>query len=176
MVFYRRSRTPDTPYFLTAAIHERGTRLLLDHIDHLRAAFRCAVTQDPFRIDAIVVLPDHFHLLMTLPEGDVDFSARVQTIKRRFTFGLLQAGASVATNAKREADVWQRRFWEHTIRDDGDFARHVEYIHYNPMKHGLVASAREWPHSSFHRFVKDGIVAEDWGSAAPDEPATPTGE
>jgi putative transposase len=171
MVAYRRSRIPNAPYFLTATLLDRGSRLLLDHLDELRAAFRCAAFGHPFRIDALVVLPDHFHLLCTLPEADSDFSTRVQILKRRFTFGLMKRGVPIRHNDRREADVWQRRFWEHTIRDDEDFARHVAYIHYNPVKHGLVGAVREWPHSSFHRYVARGLLTEDWGgSGAPDQP------
>ncbi|MGH8517631.1 MAG: REP-associated tyrosine transposase, partial [Panacagrimonas sp.] len=121
---------------------------------------------------------DHFHLLCTLPEGDADFSTRVQILKRRFTFGLTRRGVPAQLDARREACFWQRRFWEHTIRDDEDFERHVAYIHYNPVKHGLVGSVREWPYSSFHRFVQRGLVAEDWGGggSVPVEPRTPVGE
>lgn len=177
MVAYRRSRIPNAPYFLTMTLRDRGSRLLLDHIDQLRAAFRCADAAHPFRIDAVVVLPDHFHLLCTLPEGDADFSSRVQTLKRRFTFGLQHGGVRVCMNEHGEADVWQRRFWEHTIRDEDDFARHVDYIHYNPVKHGLVAAVRDWPHSTFHRHVQRGLVSADWaGGASPAEPNTPVGE
>ncbi len=177
MVEYPRNRLPNAPYFLTAVLHERGSRLLLDHVDELRAAFRCAAFEHPFRVDAIVVLPDHFHLLCTLPEGDADFSTRVQILKRRFTFGLERRGVPARTNSRRKACFWQRRFWEHTIRDEEDFERHVAYIHYNPVKHGLVGSVREWPHSSFHRYVRQRLVAEDWGgTSTPLEPRTPVGE
>ena len=175
MAVFPRSRTSGTTYFLTAMLHDRGTRLLLDHIEPLRAAFRCATTLNPFRIDAVVVLPDHLHLLMTLPEGDADASARLQTIQRRFVFGLAQAREPMRKGARRDADVWQRRSRELAVRDDRDFARHVAYIHHDPVKHGLVAAAREWPHSSFHRFVKDGRIAAEGDGAVPAEPATVTG-
>lgn len=176
MVLYRRSRIANAPFFLTAVLRDRGTRLLLDHVDHLRAAFRCAAAENPFHIDAVVVLPDHFHLLFTLPEGDADFSTRMQTIKRRFTFGVVDSGVPMRKNGRRESGFWQARFWEHTIRDDEDFARHVDYIHYNPVKHGLTATARDWPHSSFHRYVQQGLLPDDWGGTLPDKPGTPAGE
>ncbi len=176
MVLYRRSRIPNAPYFLTVTLRHRGTRLLLDHVDELRAAFRCAAAENPFHLDAIAVLPDHLHVLCTLPDGDADFSTRVQTIKRRFTFGVVNRGVPMGKNHRRESDFWQHRFWEHTIRDDDDFARHVDYIHFNPVKHGLVGAARDWPHSSFHRYVRQGLLMEDWGGTAPREPQTPTGE
>ena len=176
MVVYRRSRIVNAPYFLTATLRNRGTRLLLDHIDHLRAAFRCAAVERPFHVHAVVVLPDHFHLLCSLPDGDPDFSTREKTIKRRFTFGVARSGVHAATNDRGEACVWQSRFWEHTIRDEDDFARHVDYIHYNPVKHGLTQTARDWPHSSFHRYVKQGLLSEDWGGTAPSSPVVKTGE
>lgn len=176
MVLYRRSRTADAPYFLTATLRDRGSRLLLDHVHDLRSAFRCAAAENPFHVDAVVVLPDHFHLLMTLPEGDADFSSRMKTIKRRFTFGLARHGVRMSLNVRHEANIWQRRFWEHTIRDDDDYARHVEYIHYNPVKHGLVSSVGDWPHSSFHRHVREGKCAPDWGGLAPSTSPALTGE
>jgi putative transposase len=179
MVAYRRSRIPNAPYFLTVVLRDRGSRLLLDHLDQLRGAFRCAATAHPFQLDAVVILPDHFHLLCTLPDGDADFSARVQVLKRRFTFGLVRGGVKVRMNERGEADVWQHRFREHTIRDDDDFARHVAYIHFNPVKHGLVGAVRDWPHSSFHRYVRQGLVQEDWGGGGEPlraEPATPVAE
>jgi len=176
MVHYRRSRIANAPYFLTAALRDRGSRLLLDHIDVLRSAFRCAAVEHPFHVDAVVVLPDHFHLLCSLPEGDAGLSTRMQTLKRRFAFGLMNGGAAYDKNHRNEAGFWQLRFWEHTIRDEADFARHVAYIHYNPVKHGLVSAAREWPHSSFHRYVRQGLVREDWGDSAPEAPKFPTGE
>ncbi len=108
-------------------------------------------------LDAIVVLPDHLHAVMTMPQDDADFSGRWRRIKALFARSL---GVS----------PWQSRFWEHTIRDEGDFARHVDYIHYNPVKHGLVPAVVEWPHSSFHRYVRAGILSADWGgSTAADE-------
>lgn len=176
MVIYRRSRAANAPFFLTAVVRDRGSRLLLDHIDHLRAAFRCAAAQNPFHVDAVVVLPDHFHLLCTLPDGDADFSTRMQTIRRRFTFGVAGSGLPTRQNHPRESGFWQTRFWEHTIRDDEDFSRHVDYIHFNPVKHGLAGSVRDWPHSSFHRYVRKGLLTEDWGEIVPGEPQTPTGE
>jgi len=110
-----------------------------------------------------VVLPDHLHIVMTLPDGDADFSTRWSLIKREFTRGFVSAGLPLPRHANGEPALWQRRFWEHTIRDDRDFERHVDYIHYNPVKHGLVGRVRDWPHSSFHRYVRLGLVPQDWG-------------
>jgi putative transposase len=142
---------------------------LTEYIDVLRAAFRSTRQSLSFDIDAVVVLPDHLHIVMTLPLEDRDFSNRVRLIKRRFTTGVANAGVSIPRHPNGEYALWQRRFWEHTIRDDGDFARHVDYIHFNPVKHGLAVRVRDWPHSSFHSYVRRGVLPEDWaGDFAPD--------
>lgn len=117
----------------------------------------------PFTIDAVVVLPDHLHIVMTLPQDDADFPTRWSLIKRRFTNAVVKAGVSIARHSNGEYALWQRRFWEHTIRDERDFERHVDYIHFNPVKHGLVARVRDWPYSSFHHYVRRGVLPEDWG-------------
>lgn len=120
-------------------------------------------------IDAIVVLPDHLHAMFTLPPADADFSGRWRRIKGHFSNALIDAGVDIARASNGDLALWQRRFWEHTIRDDGDFERHVDYIHFNPIKHGLVRRARDWPHSSFHRFVKEGLLPEDWAGDVEDD-------
>jgi putative transposase len=176
MVLYRRSRIANVPYFLTATLRDRKSSLLVDHVEALRAAFRVAAAQYPFHIDAVVVLPDHFHLLCTLPENDADFSTRIQVIKRHFTLSLIDHGVPLSRDHRGEYRLWQRRFWEHTIRDEEDLARHVDYIHYNPVKHGLVRAVAEWPHSSFHRYVRRGLLSADWGGTLPIEPQGKTGE
>ena len=103
---------------------------------------------------------------MTLPADDTDFSNRRGLIKRRFTHALVQAGVAISHRSNGEPALWQRRFWEHTIRDEADFERHVDYIHFNPVKHELVSRVRDWPHSSFHRYVRQGLLPEDWAGAA----------
>lgn len=108
------------------------------------------------------MLPDHLHIIATLPEDDADFSNRLSLTKRRFTAAVLQAELAVARRSNGELALWQRRFWEHTIRNDNDFERHVDYIHFNPIKHNLVARVRDWPYSSFHRYVRLGLLPEDW--------------
>ncbi len=125
----------------------------------------------PFRIDAIVLLPDHLHAVWSLPEGESDYSTRWQLIKRRFTKEYLKTGGveavrSASRLAKGERSVWQRRFFEHTVRDEADMKRCVDYVHVNPLKHGLVARVREWPWSSFHRYVRLGEYSIDWGDAS----------
>jgi putative transposase len=129
----------------------------------LRHAVAATRRKYPFEIDAIVVLPDHLHAVCTLPPGDADFSLRWRLIKSRFAKSLpKQEPLSAVRLARGERGVWQRRFWEHLIRDEADYARHVEYCYINPVKHGFVAQVSDWPHSSFHRHVERGIFPQDW--------------
>ncbi len=163
MVRYRRNFLEGGTFFITATLVDRKSRVLVDQIGALRTAIRLTRRNYPFGIDAIVVLPEHLHVVMTLPEGDADFSMRWSLIKRRFTRAVVSPGTPLARHANGEAALWQRRFWEHTIRDDHDFERHVDYIHYNPVKHDLVGRVCDWPYSSFHRYVRLGILPQDWG-------------
>jgi putative transposase len=164
---YIRANTPGASYFFTVTLLDRQSRCLVDHVSVLRECLAVTKAQHPFHIDAMVVLPDHLHAIWTLPAGDADFSVRWMLVKRRFTRQLLCRRLldplSATPRRDSERSLWQRRFWEHQIRDDDDYARHVEYIHFNPVKHGLVACARDWRFSSFHRFVRDGVVPADWG-------------
>jgi putative transposase len=162
MVRYRRNFIHGGTFFFTVTLADRRASTLVDHILSLRAAFRQTRREKPFDIDAIVVLPDHLHTIMTMPPDDADFSGRWRRIKGLFTRDVVRCGLSLASNRRGEFDLWQRRFWEHTVRDDGDFARHVDYIHYNPVKHGLVTRVNDWPYSSFHRYVRQGILPDDW--------------
>ncbi len=164
MVLYRRNRVSGGTYFFTAALADRSSTRLISHIGILRKAFRRVRAERPFDIDAVVILPDHLHAIFTLPERDSDYSGRLRGIKAAFTHGLRKGGLELPSRDKTGYLLWQRRFWEHTIRDDTDFARHVDYIHYNPVKHGYVAHPAEWPHSSLSRFVRNGIVPSDWGA------------
>ena len=163
MVLYRRHRVAGGTYFFTVTLKNRTLSLLVDHIDALRESVRCARQRKPFRIDAWVVLPEHLHALWTLPPDDDDYSGRWKLIKGRFSHLLAKAGAPIGKNPRREYDLWQSRFWEHTIRDETDFARHADYIHYNPVKHGWVKRAGDWPYSTFHRYVEAGIYPAGWG-------------
>ena len=161
MVRYRRNFISGGTYFFTVTLADRSS-LLLDHISPLRSAFRLARSERPFSIDAIVMLPDHLHVVMTLPPDDADFSGRWRRIKGHFSTELIAAGVALRRDPNGNLALWQRRFWEHTIRDERDFARHVDYIHFNPVKHGLVTRVRDWPHSSFHAYVRRGLLPEDW--------------
>jgi putative transposase len=164
MVGYRRNRVPGGTYFFTVTLRDRRTRTLTDHVMLLREAMRSVRERHPFTIDAIVILPEHLHALWTLPAGDADYSGRWRALKAEFARAVAATGLPLRRTAKGEILLWQRRFWEHTIRNDGDFARHVDYIHFNPVKHGHVARVADWPFSSFHRFVDQGLLPADWGS------------
>jgi putative transposase len=165
---YRRSRIPGATYFFTVVTYQRQPLFVeLDNIELLREVFREVKAASPFEIDAMVVLPDHLHCLWTLPETDANFSERWRCIKAKFSRQCVAPSQqSASRSSKGEKAVWQRRFWEHHIRNEADFINHVEYIHYNPVKHGLVAAPKDWPHSSFHKYVQNGIYKEDWGAEA----------
>jgi putative transposase len=164
MSTYRRARVAGGSYFFTVTLEDRSSSLLVDRIDALRQAFASTRVELPFRIDAVAVLPDHLHCIWTLPDGDSDYSSRWQRIKGRFSRAC-PAGEEISASRgrKRERGIWHRRYWEHTLRDDRDFGSHVDYIHYNPVKHGHAGRVLDWPHSSFHRFVREGILPCDWG-------------
>jgi putative transposase len=143
MTDYRRNFIARGSFFFTVNLAERRLRLLTQHIDELRAAFRETRRQHPFAIDAMVVLPDHLHTIWTLSEGDADFATRWRLIKSAFSRSLA-TGERISDSraAKGERGIWQRRYWEHTIRDENDFARHMDYIHINPVKHGARGASQ----------------------------------
>jgi putative transposase len=166
---YRRILQPGATYFLTMVTFGRRPVLADTRvIGHLRAAVSKVQQRSPFIVDAEVILPDHIHVLWTLPDDDADYSTRVRLMKSYFTrsAGNLDAmcGISPSREAKGERAVWQRRFWEHTIHDEKDFLDHLDYIHFNPVKHGLVKAARDWPHSTFQDWVERGVYEPWWGS------------
>jgi putative transposase len=162
MVGYRRNFVPGGVFFFTVTLADRCSKVLVDHIDLLRDALRSARQERPFNIDAIVILPDHLHAVLTLPPKDSDFSGRWRRIKGHFSSALIKSSTELKRRPNEDLALWQRRFWEHTIRDESDFARHVDYIHFNPVKHGLVQRVRDWPYSSFHRYVNDEVLPSDW--------------
>jgi REP-associated tyrosine transposase len=160
---YRRAFVPNGCWFFTVNLLERRWTLLVDRVDALRNAFEQTRDTRPFEISAIVILPNHLHAIWKLPPGDVDFSTRWRLIKTRFAKALPEhEWRSAVRAARNERGIWQRRFWEHLIRDDADYARHVEYCYINPVKHGLLRRVRDWPHSSFHRDVQLGLFPPDW--------------
>jgi putative transposase len=154
MSVYIRANVPGGTLFLTI-VTARRKRLFeqASYRSALASAIRTTKVERPFVCDAIVLLPDHWHIIMTLPAGDADFSTRIQSIKRR------------TTHVLRETELWQPRFWEHAIRDEDEFNHLVEYIHFNPVKHHVATCPHAWPFSSFHRHVAAGLCSADWGCA-----------
>ncbi len=160
---YRRAREAGATYFFTLNLAERKHTLLTDNAGILRTAIQEVQQKHPFRIDALVILPDHLHAVFTLPGEDADYSGRWRRIKAAFSAVLPPTERrSASRRSKGERGIWQRRFWEHLIRDEQDYARHVDYIHFNPVKHGHVTRVQDWPHSTFHRFVREGKYPLDW--------------
>jgi putative transposase len=160
---YVRAKIKGCLFFFTVVLAERPSNLLVYEIDRLRQAYRTIQQRRPFETIAICVLPDHVHAIWALPDEDADFSTRWSLIKSGFSRGLDPRSRSASKVGKREKGIWQRRYWEHSIRDDADLERHVDYIHFNPVKHGHVTRVADWPHSSFHRYVEHGSLAPDWG-------------
>ena len=141
---------------------DRKRSLLVEHADALRNIVRDVRTELPFVIDAMVVSPDHWHAVWTLLPGDSAYTRRIRLIKARFTLHLSRAGVRMSKDARGEYQLWQKRFWEHTIRDDRDFEAHVNYVHINPVKHGYVKHAVAWPHSTLLRYIRNGVLPGDW--------------
>lgn len=162
---------PGATYFFTVVTYRRQAVFdTPETISLLRDALRVVKTNHPFSIEAIAVLPNHLHCIWTLPSGDADFSTQWRLIKSTFSRSCpdrYKRHRDSARLRKQEQAIWQRRFWEHQIRDERDLRQHVDYIHYNPVRHGLVDSPRAWPYSSFHRHVEGGHYASDWGASEP---------
>jgi len=164
MTNYRRNRVEGGVYFFTVAIARRHLDLLVQHIELLKAALREEEKFAPFINLGFAVLPDHLHAVWRLPKGDADYSNRWRRIKTRFSRALPRGEiVSDSRIAKGERGLWQRRFWEHTIRDEEDLRRHLDYVHYNPVKHGFVSRAADWPPSTFHEYVVKEKYDRDWG-------------
>ncbi len=173
---YRRAWMSGGTFFFTVVTYERYPVFENEAAaDLLSTCFDLAARDRPYTLDAIVILPDHLHCIWTLPDHDYDYSTRWKQVKATFTRRYAGGKAEVVSESmlkKGERGVWQRRFWEHRIRDQEDFNRHCDYIHYNPVKHGLVSLPAEWKHSSFRRFVERGLYPEHWGGAVRDEVRT----
>jgi putative transposase len=169
---YRRSFIPGGTYFFTLVTFDRAPFLTQPEArEILHFAWETVKERFPFTTEAVCLLPDHLHCIWSLPEGDTNYSIRIKEIKRLFTFRYREyIGSQDLLNDSRivraEAPVWQRRFWEHTIRDERDYHQHLDYIHYNPVKHGLVQKVADWPWSSFQRFVRMGWYEPHWGGEA----------
>ncbi|WP_374565066.1 transposase [Nitrosomonas sp.] len=172
---YRRNRVPGGTYFFTVNLLNRQSGLLVKHIDELRAAVRQTKRLHPFHIDAWVVLPDHLHCVWTLPENDADYSRRWQAIKKAFSKSIPpDEQRSKVQTQRNERGIWQRRFWEHTITSDRDYAAHIDYIHFNPVKHGWAQAVKDWPYSTFHQWVEQGVYPLGWAGC--DESIADAGE
>ena len=158
---------PEPRIFFTVVVFRRIPLLgTPEAVAILREAMRAEQQRRPFHVDAMVVLPDHLHSIWTLPPDDADYSIRWRTIKRAFTAQIPDAQRPAVFGSRErqgEQAIWQRRFWEHRIRDERDFAHHVDYIHYNPVKHGLVNRPVDWPYSRIHRAIRQGMIPADWG-------------
>ena len=174
---YRRAPMPGGTYCFTVNLRDRRDDLLVREIDLLRTVVRSVKQRHPFHIDAWVVLPEHMHCLWTLPPSDMAFADRWKAIKFAFSKRLSNGESrTYPQHARGERGIWQRRYWEHLIRDNLDYQRHFDYIHFNPVKHGHVQSVRDWPYSSFHRAVRDGIYPVDWAGNALENDAGNWGE
>jgi len=164
---YRRANTPGGTYFFTVNLADRSSRLLVDRIDDLRASVRMVKQRHPFEIVAWIVLPEHLHAIWTLPQDDADYSTRWALIKAGFSRRIERSEPiRPSRRAKGERGLWQRRFWEHQIRDEIDLQRHIEYVHFNPVKHGHTLRAADWRFSSIHRYMRLGDLPGDWAVAA----------
>lgn len=168
MVQYRRNLVAGGTYFFTVTLVDRRSNLLIRHIDVLRESLKKVQQHHPFEIVAWVVLPDHLHAVWTLPSDDSDYPGRWRAIKSHFVRAVKKHGVAISMRADGSAILWQRRFWEHTIKNDDDLRRCVDYCYINPVKHGLVKSVVDWPYSSFHRDVKRGIYPSDWAGNSQD--------
>jgi len=155
MVRYRRNRVADGTYFFTVTLRDRRSDVLVRRVEALRSAWRAARARVPHEVVAAVVLPDHLHAVVAMRDGADDYPRLWQDIKKGFT---RRIGAG-------RASPWQPRFWEHTIRDERDLHAHVDYVHINPIRHGLVERVADWPHSSFHRYVQRGWLSADWAGS-----------
>jgi putative transposase len=167
MVLYRRNLVHGGTFFFTVTLLNRNSSALVEHINFLREAWIKAKDRIPHKIIASVVLPEHLHVVIQLEHDQSDYPKLWQEIKKGFT----RRVETIRKSPRRidgYSNIWQRRYWEHTIRDQADLNAHIDYIHYNPVKHGYVQRVRDWPHSSFHRYVAKGILPLDWGNTPMD--------
>ena len=170
MVGYRRNFVPGGTYFFTVALKNRSSSYLTEHVDLLINGIKTVQKRTRFNDIACVVMPDHMHTIWRLPEEDSDYPMRWKAIKSLFTRSLIKSGVDLAKTSRGEYPLWQRRYWEHTISGMQDLRSHIDYIHYNPVKHGYVSNACDWPYSSLHRYIRQGLLPQDWGGRAPSYP------
>ncbi len=164
---YRRNKQSGATYFFTLCLQDRKSHLLIDYINALRIAYRKIQDKKPFTTEAMVILPDHIHALWTMPIDDDDYANRIRLFKSYFTRQLPQELKQTDNKNRQkhnQTSIWQLRYWEHTIRDEDDFNNHIDYIHYNPVKHRYVKNVKDWEYSTFHQCVKKGLYDDNWGS------------
>jgi putative transposase len=156
MVAYRRNRIAGATYFFTVTLRDRSSDLLVREIDALRGAWRAAARRVPHTVIAAVVLPDHLHAVIRMDDNTANYPRLWQDIKKGFTRRTSEPGSPSA---------WQARYWERTVRNEEELQALIDYVHINPVKHGLVDAVAEWPHSSFRRYVKNGWLPLDWAAS-----------
>ena len=160
---YRRAFSPGGYFFFTVVTYKRQKLFLNENnIIILRKALRHVKNNNPFEIDAIVVLPDHIHTIWRLPQDDSNYSLRWRLIKH-----YVSTHIDATINHRKEKNIWQRRFWEHNIRNENDWRNHMDYIHYNPVKHGYVEHPRHWKYSSYSNSFIKGWYDSSWGYSEP---------
>lgn len=160
---YRRVTIPGVAYFFTVNLYDRQSHLLITEVNLLRTIFRRVQRLHPFTINAIVIMPDHLHAIFTLPANDSNYSLRWNLIKGYFSKEIQTIEPITASRKnKHERGIWQRRFWEHLIRNEQDMKNHIDYIHYNPVKHGYVLQPVQWQYSSIHHYIKNEALSKDW--------------
>jgi len=172
MVNYRRNKVLGGTYFFTVTLKNRSASYLIDYVGLLHESIQFIKNKHSFDVIAFVILNDHLHTIWQLPENDANYPKRWQAIKSRFTRSLVKQGVSLIKNKKGEYNLWQKRYWEHTIRDERDLQNHIDYIHFNPVKHSYVDRVIDWPHSSFHRYVDEGLIDKNWAHEPTDIPGT----
>ncbi len=164
---YIRDKSKGGCYFFTINLYDRKSQLLIKYIDQFRQAYKKTKQRQPFQLDAMVLLPDHIHMMITLPNDTDNYSSIIASLKGNFSRQIPQQAneyISISRQNKRERGIWQRRFWEHKIRNDLDYQRHIDYIHYNPVKHGYVSIPSQWQYSTIHDYIRNGVYPFDWGS------------
>lgn len=160
---YIRDKTKGGCYFLTFNLLDRKSQLLLTHINELRIAYANTVKHHRFHLEALVILPDHVHIMITLPEDSDNYAIVVASLKSQFSKQINKSEIiTLSRQNKRERGLWQRRFWEHRIRDDSDYRQHMDYIHYNPVKHGYVVNPQDWQYSTLNKWIEKGVYPADW--------------
>ena len=164
MTNYNRLKIDGAAYFFTLVLNDRiGSNLLITEFNQLKESIKKVKVSYPFKLNAMVVLPDHLHMIMSLPKNDTDYSVRIRLIKTYFSKSLNKTEAiSTSRKSKEERGIWQRRYWEHVIRSETDFINHLNYIHFNPVKHGCCNRALDWPYSTFHNYVEKGLYPKSW--------------